>query len=164
MANSIMQRHPEAWTMREFKQLKEPEWGYPYSLVLYGFQKLYLKTGDEKYLAYAKTFVDQLIDEKGKIHGYAQAEFNIDSSARADAPGVYVQDKKIASVGLRLKNQCCYHGISLNVNMDLSPFNAIDPCGYKGLEVTQLKDLGVELPQTEIESKLLKYLTKSLNY
>ena len=92
------------------------------------------------------------------------AECNIDSSARADAPGVYVQDKKIASVGLRLKNQCCYHGLSLNANMDLSPFNAIDPCGYKGLEVTQLKDLGVELPQTEIESKLLKYLTKSLNY
>jgi lipoyl(octanoyl) transferase len=92
------------------------------------------------------------------------AEFNIDSSSRADAPGVYVQDKKIASVGLRLKNQCCYHGLSLNVHMDLSPFNAIDPCGYKGLEVTQLKDLGVTLSQTEIESKLLKYLTKSLNY
>lgn len=92
------------------------------------------------------------------------AEFNIDSSSRAHAPGVYVQDKKIASVGLRLKNQCCYHGLSLNVNMDLSPFNAIDPCGYKGLEVTQLKDLGVTLSQTEIESKLLKYLTKSLNY
>jgi lipoyl(octanoyl) transferase len=65
---------------------------------------------------------------------------------------------------LRLKNQCCYHGISLNVNMDLSPFSAIDPCGYKGLEVTQLKDFGVVLPQAEIESKLLKYLTKSLNY
>lgn len=79
MANSIMQRHPEAWTMREFKQLKEPEWGYPYSLVLYGFQKLYLKTGDEKYLAYTKTFVDQLIDERGKIKGYAAEEFNIDA-------------------------------------------------------------------------------------
>lgn len=92
------------------------------------------------------------------------AEFNIDSSSRAHAPGVYVQDKKIASVGLRLKNQCSYHGLSLNVHMDLSPFNAIDPCGYKGLEVTQLKDLGVTLSQTEIESKLLKYLTKSLNY
>ncbi len=92
------------------------------------------------------------------------AELSIESSARADAPGVYVQDKKIASVGLRLKNQCCYHGISLNVDMDLSPFSAIDPCGYKGLEVTQLKDFGVGLPQAEIESKLLKYLTKSLNY
>jgi lipoyl(octanoyl) transferase len=92
------------------------------------------------------------------------AELSIESSARADAPGVYVQDKKIASVGLRLKNQCCYHGISLNVDMDLSPFSAIDPCGYKGLEVTQLKDFGVGLLQAEIESKLLKYLTKSLNY
>lgn len=79
MANSIMQRHPEAWTMREFKQLKEPEWGYPYSLVLYGFQKLYLKTGNETYLAYAKTFVDQLIDADGKIKGYGITEFNIDS-------------------------------------------------------------------------------------
>ncbi len=79
MAKSIMQRHPEAWTMREFKQLKEPEWGYPYSLVLYGFQKLYLKTGNEVYLAYAKTFVDQLIDAQGNIKGYAITEFNIDS-------------------------------------------------------------------------------------
>ncbi len=79
MANSIMQRHPEAWTMREFKQLTEPEWGYPYSLVLYGFQKLYVQTGNEKYLAYGKTFVDQLIDKNGKIHGYSQTEFNIDS-------------------------------------------------------------------------------------
>lgn len=79
LANSIMQRHPEAWTMREFKLLTAPEWGYPYSLVLYGFQKLYLKTGDEKYLAYSKTFVDQLIDQQGKIHGYNPADFNIDA-------------------------------------------------------------------------------------
>jgi lipoyl(octanoyl) transferase len=92
------------------------------------------------------------------------AEFNIDASARADAPGVYVQDKKIASVGLRLKHQRCYHGLSVNVDMDLSPFDAIDPCGYQGLEVTQFKDLGVKHTQTEIELKLLKYLTKSLNY
>jgi lipoyl(octanoyl) transferase len=92
------------------------------------------------------------------------AELNIESFARTDAPGVYVQDKKIASVGLRLKNQCCYHGLSLNVDMDLSPFDAIDPCGYQGLEVTQLKDFGLQHSQTEIESKLLKYLTKSLNY
>jgi lipoyl(octanoyl) transferase len=92
------------------------------------------------------------------------AESNIDASARADAPGVYVQDKKIASVGLRLKHQCCYHGLSVNLDMDLSPFDAIDPCGYQGLEVTQFKDLGVKHTQTEIELKLLKYLTKSLNY
>ncbi len=92
------------------------------------------------------------------------SEFNVHGLARADAPGVYVQDKKIASVGLRLKKECCYHGISLNVDMDLTPFDAIDPCGYRGLEVTQLKDLGIDLTQTDAASKLLKYLTKELNY
>ena len=92
------------------------------------------------------------------------SEFNVHGLARADAPGVYVQDKKIASVGLRLKKECCYHGISLNVDMDLTPFDAIDPCGYRGLEVTQLKDLGADLTQTEAASKMLKYLTKELNY
>jgi len=60
-----------------------------------------------------------------------------------DAPGVYVNNKKIASLGLRVKNGCCYHGISLNVDMDISPFSAINPCGYEGLEMTQMRDLGV---------------------
>lgn len=92
------------------------------------------------------------------------AEANIDAASRADAPGVYVQAKKIASVGLRLKKECCYHGISLNVDMDLSPFSAIDPCGYRGLEVTQLKDLGIHLTQADASTKLLKYLTKELGY
>lgn len=91
-------------------------------------------------------------------------EANVDAAAKADAPGVYVQEKKIASLGLRLKKECCYHGLSLNVDMDLSPFNAIDPCGYQGLEVTQLKSLGVDLTQTEAATKLLKYLTKELGY
>jgi lipoyl(octanoyl) transferase len=92
------------------------------------------------------------------------AEANIHGLARADAPGVYVQDRKIASVGLRLKKECCYHGISLNVDMDLTPFSAIDPCGYRGLEVTQLRDLGIHLSQAEAAKKLLKYLTKELGY
>ena len=92
------------------------------------------------------------------------AEANIHGLARADAPGVYVRDKKIASVGLRLKKECCYHGISLNVDMDLAPFSAIDPCGYRGLEVTQLRDLGIYLSQAGAAEKLLKYLTKELGY
>jgi len=91
-------------------------------------------------------------------------EANIDAASKTDAPGVYVQEKKIASLGLRLKKECCYHGLSLNVDMDLSPFNAIDPCGYQGLEVTQLKSLGVDLTQTEAATKLLKYLIKELGY
>jgi lipoyl(octanoyl) transferase len=92
------------------------------------------------------------------------SDANIHGLAKTDAPGVYVQDRKIASVGLRLKKECCYHGISLNVDMDLTPFNAIDPCGYRGLEVTQLKDLGINLSQAEAAEKLLKYLTKELGY
>ncbi|MCX7627857.1 MAG: lipoyl(octanoyl) transferase LipB [Methylophilaceae bacterium] len=72
------------------------------------------------------------------------AGYGILAQARADAPGVYVVGKKIASMGLRLKQGCCYHGLSLNVDMDLAPFGAIDPCGHQGLEVTQLRDLGVD--------------------
>jgi len=91
------------------------------------------------------------------------AEFDIHAVARTDAPGVYVDGKKIASLGLRLKNQCSYHGLSLNVDMDLKPFAAIDPCGYQGLEVTQLANLGARLPQDEVAAKLLKYLSTALN-
>lgn len=91
------------------------------------------------------------------------AEFDIAAIARADAPGVYVDGRKIASLGLRLKNGCSYHGLALNVDMDLSPFSAIDPCGYQGLQVTQLRDLGIDLPQNEIADRLLKHLMQRLN-
>ncbi len=108
--------------------------------------------------------VRQLVNSMENAVVALLSEANINALARADAPGVYVQDKKIASVGLRLKKECCYHGISLNVDMDLSPFSAIDPCGYRGLEVTQLKDLGILLSQAEAAEKLLKYLAKELGY
>ncbi|MEO8418727.1 MAG: lipoyl(octanoyl) transferase LipB [Methylophilaceae bacterium] len=71
------------------------------------------------------------------------AAYKISAAARADAPGVYVAGEKIAALGLRLKKGCCYHGLSLNINMDLTPFEAIDPCGYQGLKVTQMGDLGI---------------------
>ena len=91
------------------------------------------------------------------------AACNINATARADAPGVYVDDRKIASLGLRLKNGCSYHGLALNVDMDLTPFAAIDPCGYKGLQVTQLRELGVQVHQQEIAERLLKHLQQQLN-
>ena len=72
--------------------------------------------------------------------------YRIDANGREDAPGVYVAGAKIAALGLRVRNGCCYHGLSLNVDMDLTPFGAINPCGYPGLEVTQLRDLGVSDP------------------
>lgn len=68
----------------------------------------------------------------------------IQGERRTGAPGVYVGGAKIAALGLRVRNGCCYHGLALNVDMDLAPFHAIDPCGYPGLAVTQARDLGVE--------------------
>lgn len=94
------------------------------------------------------------------------ARFNIDADTKKDAPGVYVwldgQQKKIASLGLRLKNQCSYHGLSLNVDMDLSPFSAIDPCGFAGLQMTQTKDLGIEKTPQELGQALLQLLKEKL--
>ena len=94
------------------------------------------------------------------------AKLGIAASAKSDAPGVYVQvdgkSKKIASLGLRLKNNCCYHGLSLNVEMDLAPFAAIDPCGYVGLEITQTKDLGIVETTQQMGENLLKILTEKL--
>jgi lipoyl(octanoyl) transferase len=71
------------------------------------------------------------------------ADYGVAARGSADAPGVYVGKAKIAALGLRIRNGCCYHGVALNVDMDLDPFKAIDPCGYPGLDVTQLRDLGV---------------------
>ena len=91
-------------------------------------------------------------------------DFGLKAQARPDAPGVYVDGCKIASLGLRLKNQCSYHGLALNVDMDLVPFAAIDPCGYQGLQVAQLRDLGITLPPQQIADRLLEQLTHQLNY
>ena len=92
------------------------------------------------------------------------AEHGVEAVAKKEAPGVYVrlndgQEAKIASLGLRVKNNCCYHGLSLNVEMDLSPFEAIDPCGYADLKVTQTKDLGIAANMQAISEQLLHKLT-----
>ena len=92
------------------------------------------------------------------------AQQDISAHARADAPGVYVGEAKIASLGLRLKNGCSYHGLALNVDMDLAPFDAIDPCGYRGLQVTQLSKLGVAINAADAGRALVQQLTARLNY
>ena len=78
------------------------------------------------------------------------------------APGVYVDSAKLAALGLRVRRNCCYHGLSLNVAMDLSPFAAINPCGYPGLRVTQTRDLGVPLNPREAALALLGHLAAQL--
>jgi len=96
------------------------------------------------------------------------AKYGLKAYAKADAPGVYVLvnqlEHKIASLGLRLKNQCSYHGLSLNIAMDLSPFLAIDPCGYAGQQVTQTSDLGLAIDLPQASEYLLKALTEALVY
>jgi lipoyl(octanoyl) transferase len=89
-------------------------------------------------------------------------EYGITGARRAGAPGVYVDNAKIAALGLRIKNGCCYHGLSLNVDMDLSPFAAINPCGYAGLTVTQLSALCAEKSIDRVGNKLTAQLEKKL--
>lgn len=90
--------------------------------------------------------------------------YNIIGERRTDAPGVYVQGRKLASLGLRVRGGCSYHGLSLNVAMDLAPFQRIDPCGYVGLEMTDLKHLGIILPLPSARLILSRYLSQRLGY
>jgi len=92
----------------------------------------------------------------------ALAQYGVDSQAKADAPGVYINEKKIGSVGLRIKKGCSYHGLSLNNQMDLSPFRRINPCGYAGLEVTQLADQGVDILTHELAVPVIHDIEKAL--
>lgn len=90
------------------------------------------------------------------------AGFDIAAAARADAPGVYVDGAKIGSIGLRIKNHCSYHGLSLNNDLNLTPFNAINPCGYSGLKVTRLADLGVRVSNDELADRLVQAIMGQL--
>ena len=90
------------------------------------------------------------------------AELGVQAVRRDHAPGVYVGDAKIAALGLRVKNGCTYHGLALNVAMDLSPFQAINPCGYAGLAVTQLSALSTGITTEAAAESLLAHLTRTL--
>ena len=89
----------------------------------------------ERYQLTIRTFVTLI--EKSIVSFLSRRD--IKASAKIEAPGVYIENKKIASLGLRIKNHASYHGLSMNIDMDLSPFEAIDPCGFKNLQMTQLK-------------------------
>lgn len=90
------------------------------------------------------------------------AGYGIAAHGRAEAPGVYVGTAKVAALGLRIRNGCCYHGLALNVDVDLAPFQAINPCGYQGLEVTRTLDLGVRDSKQQIGERLIHCLLDTL--
>ena len=101
------------------------------------------------------TLMEQALIDLLAGHGLA-------AERREGAPGVYVGDAKIAALGLRVKNGCCYHGLSLNVRMDLAPFAAINPCGYAGLAVTQLADHVPNCDVDAVSEELLRTLEVNL--
>ena len=115
---------------------------------------IYLLIDLDRYHLTIRSFVTLI--EKSIIHFLSRRD--IKASAKIEAPGVYIGDKKIASLGLRIKNHASYHGLSLNIDMDLSPFEAIDPCGYKNLQMTQLKtfinDVSIENIGLEIANDI----------
>ena len=90
------------------------------------------------------------------------ADYGVSAQRKDGAPGVYVGDAKIAALGLRIKNGCSYHGLSLNVDMDLAPFRAINPCGYAGMEVIQLRDFANPGNLVDVQDKLLAHLQAQL--
>jgi lipoyl(octanoyl) transferase len=91
------------------------------------------------------------------------AKHEIDGARRAGAPGIYVKDKKIAALGLRVRRGCCYHGLSLNTDMDLAPFSRINPCGYQGLQSTQISEMArSKVVFADIQQQLLSRLLMQL--
>jgi lipoyl(octanoyl) transferase len=88
--------------------------------------------------------------------------YNITAAAKAEAPGVYVDDKKIASLGLRVRKGCTFHGLALNVDMDLEPFQRINPCGHAGLEMIQCRDLVTTAEPAAIKNQLIDHLSRLL--
>lgn len=88
--------------------------------------------------------------------------YGVAAQGSADAPGVYVNGAKIAALGLKIRNSCCYHGLSFNVDMDLAPFDRINPCGYQGLRVTQACALGIATPINELQAELALNLVHGL--
>jgi lipoyl(octanoyl) transferase len=99
--------------------------------------------------------MEQAVIDVLAAHGAAAARL-------AGAPGVYVDGAKIAALGLRVKHGCTYHGLAFNVDMDLTPFAAINPCGYAGMRVTQCRDLGVKLTLPQAEQTLAQALRDTI--
>jgi len=93
------------------------------------------------------------------------ASYGVEAAPKADAPGVYVKGDKIASLGLRVRRGCSFHGLALNIDMDMTPFGRINPCGYAGLQMTQLKDLVATPPVfDEAARRLEQALRQRLGY
>ena len=90
------------------------------------------------------------------------ASLDVEAASRCDAPGVYVDGKKIASIGLRIRRGCCYHGMAFNIDMELEPFQRINPCGFSNLEVIDLRSLGITQRTETVAAALTPRLNQAL--
>jgi len=90
------------------------------------------------------------------------ADYAVQAASRATAPGVYVEGRKLASVGLRIRRGCCYHGMALNIDIDLQPFSRINTCGFRDLDVTDLRGVGIETGRAEVEARIEKHILQRL--
>ncbi|MBS9783081.1 MAG: lipoyl(octanoyl) transferase LipB [Pasteurella sp.] len=132
-----------------------------------GQQVMYVLIDIKRHKAEGRDFnVRQLVTALEQSVVKTLADYGIESYPKADAPGVYVNEKKICSLGLRIRKGCSFHGLALNINMDLSPFKNINPCGYTGLEMCQLKEfINEELADCDkVSPKLVDYFTQILGY
>lgn len=91
-------------------------------------------------------------------------DYNITSQVKNGAPGIYVNEKKICSLGLRIKRGCSFHGLALNVSMDMQPFERINPCGYQGLKMTQIAELGGPNDVKQVADDLIQHLLQQFDY
>ncbi|WP_131794689.1 lipoyl(octanoyl) transferase LipB [Fluoribacter gormanii] len=101
--------------------------------------------------------IRSLVSQLEQILISVLAQYQIEGSIRCGAPGVYVNEQKIASIGLRVKNGCTYHGIALNVDMDLKPFSGINPCGFAKMEMTQISKFVPTVQIDEVNQHLVQY-------
>ncbi|MEY4474525.1 MAG: lipoyl(octanoyl) transferase LipB, partial [Pseudomonadota bacterium] len=112
----------------------------------------------------AKVGVRQLVTTIENTVIQALKHFGINSQARPDAPGVYVGQQKICSLGLRIRRGCSFHGLALNVDMDLEPFQCINPCGYAGMQMTQVSTLKTGTTVADVQPVLVSVFTRQLGY
>ena len=111
-----------------------------------------------------KTGVRELVTAIEQTVIATLAHYDIEAAARPDAPGVYVEGKKICSLGLRIRNGSSFHGLALNVDMDLAPFLRINPCGYAGMEMTQMRQWQPEVTPETVAPRLVANLLALLNH
>ncbi|HIE4543469.1 TPA: lipoyl(octanoyl) transferase LipB [Providencia rettgeri] len=111
-----------------------------------------------------KIGVRELVTELENTVVNTLAHFNIAAYPRPDAPGVYVNGDKICSLGLRIRQGCSFHGLALNISMDLEPFNRINPCGYSELKMTQVSDLAPNVSLSDVQPVLIRQFCDTLGF